>query len=141
VTAIQEALAELAKQNGGVLTARAVVDAARSDDSPLHDSFTWDDNEAAEAWRLHQARNLILRVHVVMENRDGKSITVRAWHSLTPDRAEEEGGYREVVRIMRNADLRAQLLIDAKAEMDRFCAKYATLDELAEVFAAMRRVK
>jgi hypothetical protein len=40
----------------GRITAHAVLDAARPESSPIHDCFDWDDSEAAEKWRLEQAR-------------------------------------------------------------------------------------
>lgn len=45
--------------------ARAVVDAARPEDSPIHDQFEWDDSEAAEQYRIAQARRLVRSIEVV----------------------------------------------------------------------------
>lgn len=138
---IPEELRRIAKRNGGLLLAEDVVEAARDQSSPLHDSFTWDDDEAAQKWRLHQARNLI-RVTVEWLNAPGKEpIRVRPFVSLTPDRTNDGGGYRSIISVMANKDHRRQLLDDAIAEMDRFRAKYESLSELADVFAAMRRVR
>lgn len=57
--------AELARlyQRDGKLTAEGVVDEARSEDSPLHSHFEWDDEKAGHEYRLIQARRL-LRVKV-----------------------------------------------------------------------------
>lgn len=134
-------LIELARKNGGLLTAEAVVEAARPEESPLHDWFTWDDSEAARQWRLQQARQLIIRVKVEVATGPNETVTVRGWSSLTPDRETDGGGYRETIRVMKSTDMRAQLLINAKAEMDRFVEKYNTLGELAEVITAMRKVR
>ena len=49
----------------GSLTASVVLKEAAKKNSPLHDHFTWDDSEAAEQWRLVQARNLIKRVKII----------------------------------------------------------------------------
>ncbi|HEY2088260.1 MAG TPA: hypothetical protein VGH54_19865 [Mycobacterium sp.] len=48
----------------GSLEAASVLDAARPPESVLHAQFTWDDEEAAEAHRLNQARSLIRRYKV-----------------------------------------------------------------------------
>jgi hypothetical protein len=138
---IRDELKRIAVRNDGILTAEAVVNAARNEDSPLHSSFTWDNTEAACKWRLHQARNLILRVKVEVADAKEHTVTIREWTSLTPDRLEEGGGYREVVRVMRNADQRAQLLADALAELDRISEKYRTLSELSEVFEAIKTAR
>lgn len=135
--AVVAELQRLAADNGGVLQPCAVVDAARPADSVLHERFTWDDTEAAEQYRLWQARQLI-RCSVIMEPRT--ETTVRAFVSLTSDRETEGGGYRETVRVLARADGRAALLADALAELEVFQRKYAALTELAAVFAAARAV-
>lgn len=63
----QEAGEELEriKQRDGTITAPAVVDEARPNDAVLHPAFTWDDPEAAEKYRLIEARTLIKRVRVI----------------------------------------------------------------------------
>ncbi len=132
-------LKRLAEEHGGVLTPKAVVDAARSETSPLHRSFDWDDTEAAEKWRLLQARNLIRVVVAYEPVADGKTLPCRVFVSLTPDREQEHGGYRVTSSVMSDPDQRRQLLHDARADMKRFTLKYRQLEELADVFAAMDR--
>lgn len=141
MSAIHDELKDIARRNDGLLTAAAVVEAAEDEKSVLHSMFTWDDDEASRLWRLHQARNIILTVKIEMESKDAEKVTVRAWASLTPQREVADGGYRETVRIMKQPDMRAQLLADALDEMERFAEKYRTLNELAEVFAAIKRVR
>lgn len=135
--AVVAELQRIAASNGGILQPCAVVEAARPADSILHERFEWDDTEAAEQYRLWQARQLI-RCSVVIEPRT--ETTVRAFVSLTADREADGGGYRETVRVMARADSRAALLADALAELEVFQRKYAALTELAAVFAAVRAV-
>jgi hypothetical protein len=61
---IGEALADLAAKNDGRLTPRITVAAARRRDHPLHPYFEWTDRKAAEAWRLHQAGQLIRTIRI-----------------------------------------------------------------------------
>jgi hypothetical protein len=58
----------------GSLEAAHVLDAARPPESVLHSHFTWDDVEAAEVYRLNQARGLIRRykVRVAYEQASGE---------------------------------------------------------------------
>ena len=131
---IESELQAIAEQNRGQLPARAVVAWARENvDSALHNQFTWDDTEAAEKWRLHQARTIILRVHVTTD--DGK--VTRAWVNLPSDRASDEPVYRPIVRVMSDADLRAELLQTVKDELVRIRRKHAELNELASVSTAI----
>lgn len=47
------------------LTAEKVLDASRPAKAPLHPAFEWNDEKAAENYRIHQARNVIRSVQVV----------------------------------------------------------------------------
>lgn len=132
-------LQRIAIAHGGLLQPQTVVDEARDPKSPLHDSFQWDDGEAAHQWRLQQARQLI-RVVVKYEPVGDKNMPVRVFVSLTPDRKEGGDGYRLATSVLSDADMRRQMLADARGEMLRFKSKYARLQELAEVFDAMDRV-
>lgn len=136
-TAIVEELKRIADANGGELLPKAVLDAARDDESPLHGQFDWEDSEAAEKWRLHQARNLIRVVVSYEPVGDGQSVPCRVFVSLTPDRIAGGAGYRLVSSVMLDPDQRRQLLADARADMKRFMSKYQNLTELAKVFDAM----
>lgn len=135
------ALERIAKANHGELRVQDVVKAARPAASPLHSWFNWDDSEAAQQWRLQQARQL-LRVTVAYIGDDEESIPIRVFVSLSTDRYNGKGGgYRVTTAVLSDAERRQQLLDDALEEMKRFRAKYAELKELADVFSAMRRVK
>lgn len=132
------ALNLIADRNNGLLEPANVVKAARPEKSPLHSWFDWDETEAAHKWRIHQARNLI-RVTVTYTLSGGEKTATRVYVSLTTDR--EEGGYRTIVSVMSDPELRAQLLADAFNEMQLFERKYAALQELAGVFVEMRKVR
>jgi hypothetical protein len=136
---IADELQRLAEEYGGELKPRVVVDAARDPDSPLHDSFEWDDSRASEAWRLHQARMLI-RAVVTYETVGSAVVPCRVFVSLTPDRQEDGAGYRLTTTVLSDVDRREQMLRDARAEMQRFRDKYRSLTELAAVFEAIDRV-
>lgn len=122
----------------GKLQPSDVVAAARKESSPLHKCFTWDDDEAAEAWRLHEARNLI-RVYAVRELGKEKPDLQRVHVSLRSDR--KDGGYRVLADVLSDADLRKQLLADALDDLRYFKQKYQQLKELAPVFVAAASVE
>ncbi len=138
----QKVVAELrriAAEHDGLLNPSDVVMAARSKSSPLHSKFEWDDSEAAERYRLHQARQLIsVTVEYIGGQENG--MLSRVFVSLTSDR-KEDGGYRTIDAVMSNRSSREQLLEDAVNDMETFKARYRELKELADVFAAMRKVR
>lgn len=62
-------LQELAE--AGPVTARDVVEAAHSSNSPLHSYFEWDDKKAAESFRVGTAREIIRTVRVTVTSQAG----------------------------------------------------------------------
>jgi hypothetical protein len=68
---VQQELQAIADRHDGKLPASAVVDFARDPSTALHARFDWDDSEAAEKWRLEQARTIIARVKI-----DGEELGV-----------------------------------------------------------------
>ncbi len=125
-----EMLEHLEAENN--LTAKALVDANRAEDAPLHNEFEWNDSIAAEAYRETQARHIINCIEIVREEKE----PVRAFFSIS--RAEPE--YRHIDAIMKEEDKRQTLLNLALSELLAFKKKYAQLNELAAVFAAIDEV-
>jgi len=137
---IRRELLRLAKTHQGMLHPKNVVDAARAKSSPLHSSFEWDDTEAAEKWRLEQARRLIRVTVTLVPLKKGAQPHQRAFVSLTSDR-KKGGGYRATVNVMTDEEQRRELLDDARAELASFKRKYGKLIELAKVFEAIDEVE
>jgi hypothetical protein len=132
---IAEELAALAKR--GRLDPKHIVQWARDNRrSVLHSCFQWDDTRAAQQYRLWQARELIVSVEAVYE--DGKQRQVY----VSPILSRRDGrGYRRLVDVLSDRELRDGFLSAAVAELERTCAKYEDLTELAGVRAAVRLVR
>lgn len=134
VQKVGERIASIAEKNAGIVTAEAVVRDARSDRSPLHRHFEWNDATAAHQYRLTQGRELIRAVVTIVEESSDKE-PVRAFVNLGPSES-----YRPLAVVMANPDMREQLLRQAQAELQGFKKRFAQLSELAEVFAAIDRI-
>jgi len=118
-----------------LLNPKDAVDWARGNpDSYLHGALEWDNDKAADAYRLTQVRRLIA-IHIVDDDKPH-----REWVSLSVDRVEG-GGYRKTAEILPVRSLREIMLADAMRELERVQTKYGRLDELCEVWAAKDRVK
>jgi hypothetical protein len=81
----QAVIAEIIRlrdESGGEITERMVVDAASDPASPLHDRFVWDNELAADGFRIVQARLLInsVKIHIM----EGESVRIMpAFVSIT----------------------------------------------------------
>jgi len=138
---ITDELLTIKDQNNGFVDPFAVVEYARDPLTALHSRFEWDDTEAAERYRIWQARMIIRMELVVIPVEGTKGKTVRSFISLVSDRrVEQDKGYRFMVDVLSNADLRDQLLDEARQDMLIFRRKYNQLSELAKVFSAMDEV-
>ncbi|RRU74158.1 hypothetical protein [Stenotrophomonas maltophilia] len=124
-------------KTAGVIRPADVVSRAADPESAMHSWFEWDDGEAAQAYRLQQARQL-LRVFVTVQAKD--SSPVRAFVSLGSDRYGE-GGYRALAEVLSDEQMRAQLLADAIKELRTSEKKYRQLQELSGVWSALDDVQ
>ena len=131
-------LRRIAAAHGGLLRASDVVREAADAASPIHSYFEWDDTEAAQLFRLQQARQLI-RVVVEVQQYDEQTYRVRTFVSLTEDRIQEGGGYRVMATVLSNPPARARLLNQAMRELNSFKVKYQELSELVGIFRAIER--
>nr|DAP45613.1 MAG TPA: hypothetical protein [Bacteriophage sp.] len=116
---------------GKSATTAQILDKARDEKTELHKCFDWDDAEAAEKWRLQQARHIVCNL-VIKEKTDAPKPEVRVFF-----KTDNESGYKPTVLIMQDKDEYQKLLARALAELNSFRAKYKSLTELDGVFDAI----
>jgi hypothetical protein len=130
-----ERLEEIRRQHNGRMTPADVVNDARSQSSPLHPAFEWNDAAAAESWRREQASYMIRHIAVEIHKDEASEPTiVRAFVSVTEDKAQH---YASTVDALSDPELRAQILRRAWGELQAWRKKYDEMTEFAGVFAAM----
>lgn len=113
---------------GESATTAQILDKARDEKTELHKCFDWNDAEAAEKWRLQQARHIVCNL-VIKETSDAPKPEVRVFF-----KTENDSGYKPTVLIMQDKDEYQKLLARALAELNSFRVKYKTLTELDGVF-------
>jgi len=106
---ISRALHAVWERNNQQLRPADVVEEARSPDSVLHPEFTWSDVEAAEAWRLCEARRLIKCVVLVDEHAN----EINEWvHVAVKHESPRNYFYQEVLTVVQRGhtdELRAAM--------------------------------
>jgi hypothetical protein len=135
--AVGEHLEMLRKQCKGELTPKDVVDDARHDNSPLHSFFEWSDSEAAEAYRLSQARGLIRAVVAVYVSDDKPAVRQKAYVHINEPSAPH---YRETSHAMSQKKTRELVLQRAWREFQQWRKRYKDLSEFAALFDAADEV-
>lgn len=134
-----QALQRIEKAHNGLLEPEMIVDAARSETSPLHDHFQWDDALAAEAHRKDQARELIRNLTVDISRSNIEPRAVRAFVNVVDEAGGQ--GYVSTFTAMSSDDLRKQVLTRAWDELEAWRQRHAELTELARIFSAMEETR
>lgn len=128
-----EALEEIRRQQGvddfTLLNPEAVVEAARPDDHPLHDRFTWDDTEAARQHRISEARNVIRSVRLIDAGHPEAPRSLRAYVNLRANTGP--GGYVPVANVVLDDALRQVVLDQMRREWLNFRRRYQDMSEFA----------
>lgn len=134
---VGDELERIRTRHNGRLSPEWVVHEAKSKRNPLHSLFEWDDNVAAQNWRVDQARGVIRSVEVVIEATEPAK-PVRAFVSVVRDK---DRSYTSVAHAMSDPELRRQVLLTALKELEAWRDRYAELVELASVFAAIEEAR
>lgn len=131
---IGEALAEIAAASGGHLTPPATIAAARSPEHVLHRYFEWDDQIAAESYRLNQARHIIRLIRVEDDNRD---VDPPAFLSIS----EGKGGvsYRTLGDVLNSTALQEAVLKAAERDLTAFQQRYRVLADICDIIAEAKQ--
>ena len=116
---------------GESATTAEILEKARDETTELHKCFDWDDAQAAEKWRLQQARHIVCSL-VIKEKAETPQPEVRVFF-----KTDNESGYKPTVLILQDKDEYQKLLARALAELNSFRAKYKALTELDGVFNAI----
>lgn len=135
--AVGEHLELLRQQCRGELTPQDVVNDARHDNSPLHSFFEWSDSEAAEAYRLSQARGLIRAVVAIYVSEDKPAVRQKAYVHINEPSAPH---YREASHAMSQKKTRDLVLQRAWREFQQWRKRYKDLSEFAALFEAADEV-
>ena len=136
---VTEELRRIAEAHGGLARPEDIVEAAQSEDSPLHPKFTWDDSVAGHQFRLWQARQL-LRICIAYQPVSNKMIEHNVFVSLSTDRMSG-GGYRIMTDVLRDDEARQIMLADALRELHRIQRQFRDLRELERVFQEIDKVE
>lgn len=132
----QEAGGELERITNkfGVLTPELVVEESRSETAVLHSCFEWDDQKAADKYRVVQAHQILRTITARIPSNEGaEPVAVRAFVHI-------DGNYESVAKAIVVPDMYQSLLNDAMKEMESFRQKYRNIQELSGVILAMEAV-
>jgi hypothetical protein len=120
---------EQVRKTYGMLTPRAVVNAARNPSHPLHSRFEWNDAIAGERYRLEQARELIRTVRCTFVSPTSGPSTVRVFHSVPATPASLTPTYEPLDDILADPVAHQVLVAEMRRDWAAFEARYRHLGE------------
>ncbi|MBS0229678.1 MAG: hypothetical protein JSS52_00760 [Proteobacteria bacterium] len=106
----------------GHLVPELVLDAAAHEGSAMHAAFTWDDTDAAQLWRMDQARCLIKAVKVEYAPGEHVSLYVHVG----------ESGYQPTERVVRSPALYEEAMREARAKVESAQTTVRELERAAD---------
>ncbi len=113
----------------GKLDPADVVNESREETAPLHPCFEWNDEIAAEKYRVAQAGNII-RALVTVEEVADTSSEIRAFVHVQRD-------YHPISVVVNDKDMMSELLESAEKDLMAFKRKYSELRQLSQVLTAI----
>jgi hypothetical protein len=122
---LKEVCLEIKKRDGKI-TPKALVDHARSKDSPIHSLFEWNNAKAAEEYRLWQARELIVTVKI-----DYSGQEIQTYHNIKV--VEGNQGYYHWDDIKKDKNLLNEVIKNAITQLEYWQSKYETYQALSKV--------
>lgn len=119
---------------GEPLQPERVVDDARPEQAPLHRYFEWDDQTAAEAYRVDQARYYLRNIEIV---RQEDAQPIRAFHVVTLS-DEPTRGYASLNTVMSDMALLAQVIEREQQRLESVARTLAQYEQLTDIVYGLR---
>ena len=131
-----ERLHRIRDRKGGAITPDDVLHDASKESSPLHEHFDWNNDSAANKYRLQQAGELLRMLVVVYDDHENQE-PVRSFVAVE---SQEHRGYEDTKTALMTPELRAQVLARAKSELKTWTRRYRRFNEFAAVVEVAEEV-
>lgn len=153
------------EERDGKVTRASFLEESRPEESETHELFEWNDEVAAEKFRLVQSGKYIQNIKVTIISEEPqepvetkvvmapeaeaegpaeepveRAYTTRAFVSVADTRSSS-GIYVNIEKAFSDAELRKRVLAHALEELENFQKKYSQYEELKDVFEAIERLR
>ena len=112
-------------------TPQQILEKARDSNTELHKCFTWDDTEAAEKWRISEARAIVRNLKIIEQKSDKQSepTTIRVFY-----KTDNESGYKPTKLILKKPDEYKALVERCRSELLAIKQKFNSISEYEEIW-------
>lgn len=124
---VGERIESLRAELGEGITPFQFLDDARPSSSPTHDLFQWDDSEAAERYREHQARKVLQTIRIITVQPDETTPTALTVVNISAKNGGGERAYYPASVVVEDVDLLTSALQDIRQYLQGFKIRYQSL--------------
>ena len=112
-------------------TPQQILEKARDSNTELHKCFTWDDTEAAEKWRISEARAVVRNLKIIEQKSDKQPepTTIRVFY-----KTDNESGYKPTKLILKKPDEYKVLVERCRSELLAIKQKFNSISEYEEIW-------
>ncbi len=112
-------------------TPQQILEKARDSNTELHKCFTWDDTEAAEKWRIQEARTIVRNLKIIEQKPDKQPepTTIRVFY-----KTDNESGYKPTKLILKKPDEYKSLVERCRSELLAIKQKFNSISEYEEIW-------
>jgi len=112
-------------------TSQQILEKARDSNTELHKCFTWDDTEAAEKWRISEARAVVRNLKIIEQKPDKQTepTTIRVFY-----KTDNESGYKPTKLILKKPDEYKALVERCRSELLAIKQKFNSISEYEEIW-------
>ena len=112
-------------------TPQQILEKARDSNTELHKCFTWDDTEAAEKWRISEARAVVRNLKIIEQKPDKQPepATIRVFY-----KTDNESGYKPTKLILKKPDEYKALVERYRSELLAIKQKFNSISEYEEIW-------
>lgn len=107
-----------------------VLEKAKDSNTELNKCFTWDDSEAANKYRRHEASMLISSILVVVEDKkEQEVVSIRAYESLKNEE-DTKNSFHFTPQALKDPDFSKQILAKIEKDIENLEYKFKVYSDL-----------
>ena len=132
---------ERIERRDGKISAKSFLDESRNQDSETHSMFEWNDEIAAEKYRLAQSGKIIRQLEITVEYDDEEIATPAFVNIESTDNVNTCAAFVNVSIAMSDKTMKQQVIKNALKELRAFERKYSRITEFSRLFDEIRSLQ
>lgn len=122
---------EMLEERDGSATKESLLEASRPEDSETHSLFEWNNDVAAEKYRLDQSQKIINDLRVVYTTPKKQEVSVTAFVNVNS--GKKKASYENIADALADEGKKEIILNRLRGELDAFIIRNSHIDELADL--------